>query len=664
MSALVANLQATNPTDLSLSGDPTSSESLINLTSSHLQLTTSDGEKMSSGVPPSAKLKVKVKQACDCCHARKIRCDGANPCANCLVTELHCTYLAVPKKKGPKGRRIPKVNVAMGKVSVPYVQIPPPVSRTQDIKSQVPIASPVVPAGPPTLPFQLALPVLQATQTKPIEPPKPDIDRFQRSPLVSDDLIKACVDAFFTHKYPIMPVLDRDETYNLLSNIDDSPENYSLIAALCAVIVLQPEILDPSYTNSGVQLPSADLLIKDANRARTFCDHMDNPSLTHVQTSFFFFAALFCLGKDNSAWFYIRESMTMLQLQRLHEESTYAGMTNPLCRIYCRRTFWLLFITERAYALQRHRPLTLQRTIDLPTVDPGPEATILSGFLDLVSLFQNFDDTFLSLWNVSGAETPASAQSLVQLQDILKFAIPNVSERTEIQQADLLVSRQWLKTMVWQLCVTKGLLSSASTNESMSFHYPVNIARDVVLVSRLLSPKAFEANGVGILEKIFDIGCSLSDVLQLHPNYINVSGPQIGPRDYLMELVRILGSAPAGNKYLRLLTEKADECLQVRIRGSLSDSEASDRVEEVLDDDEDEDEVIDFEDGNEQAHDDLVLPDLDMVNDIGQDYDILNSDIRDFGYAELAMDNPSAQRVSENHFSFSIPTPDCFRFLS
>jgi hypothetical protein len=383
-----------------------------------------------------------------------------------------------------------------------------------------------------------------------------------------------------------MPILDREETYGLIPHLESFPEQYSLIIALCAMIVLQPEILDPTFlATPGLKIPSSEVLIKEANRARRVCDHIENPSLAHVHTSFFFFAALFSLGKDTSAWFYIRESMTMLQLERLHEETTYPTMTNPLYKIYCRRTFWLLFITERAYALQRHRPLTLQRTIDLPTVDPGPESTILSGFLDLVSLFQNFDDNFLSLWNLSGSGHLASPQSLIQLQDILKFAIPNVSERTEIQQADLLVSRQWLKTMVWQLCVSKGLLSSASTNESMSFHYPVTIARDVVAVSRLLPPKAFEANGVGILEKVFDIGCSLSDVLQLHPSFISSSGLEIGPRDYLQEFVRILGTAAGGNKYLRLLSEKAENFLQVKLRGSLSESEASDRIEEMEEDD-------------------------------------------------------------------------------
>ena len=33
----------------------------------------------------------------------------------------------------------------------------------------------------------------------------------------------------------------------------------------------------------------------------------------------------------------------------------------------------------------------------------------------------------------------------------------------------------------------------------MSFHYPVSIARDVVVVSRALNKEAFEPHGVGIV---------------------------------------------------------------------------------------------------------------------------------------------------------------------
>jgi hypothetical protein len=133
---------------------------------------------------------------------------------------------------------------------------------------------------------------------------------------------------------------------------------------------------------------------------------------------------------------------------------------------------------------------------------------VLSGFLDLVSLFEHFDDDFVKLWNVSSKTpafplsddvSPVSSSQLGGLQEVLDLSIPDVSKRKEVQQADLLISRQWLKTMVWQLCVTKGLLSSSSSSESMSFHYPVSIARDVVLVSKNLNKEAFEPHGVGIV---------------------------------------------------------------------------------------------------------------------------------------------------------------------
>lgn len=236
----------------------------------------------------------------------------------------------------------------------------------------------------------------------------------------------------------------------------------------------------------------------------------------------------------------------------------------------------------------------------MPTASPDEvDAGVLSGFLDLVSLFQNFDDTFVSLWNKSNTtptlpfidESSVSSNQLEMLQSVLQIAIPEVSKRNEIQQADLLITRQWLKTMVWQLCVTKGLLSSSSKDESMSFTYPIAIARDVVLVSQSLSKEAFEPHGVGIvcssaplcssgialilrlqLEKIFDIGCSLADVLQLNPvlPQTEVSHMQVGPRDYLMEMLKILSTVLGGQtRYLPMLADKVDECTRGGIRPAL-----------------------------------------------------------------------------------------------
>ncbi|CAI1611846.1 hypothetical protein SEUBUCD646_0E02770 [Saccharomyces eubayanus] len=46
-----------------------------------------------------------VKQACDCCRVRRIKCDGKGPCSRCLQHDLKCTYLKQLKKRGPKSIR-------------------------------------------------------------------------------------------------------------------------------------------------------------------------------------------------------------------------------------------------------------------------------------------------------------------------------------------------------------------------------------------------------------------------------------------------------------------------------------------------------------------------------------------------------------------------------
>jgi len=104
----------------------------------------------------------------------------------------------------------------------------------------------------------------------------------------------------------------------------------------------------------------------------------------------------------------------------------------------------------------------------------------------------------------------------------------------------------------------------------------VTIARDVVAVSSMLKKEAFEPHGVGILEKIFDIGCSLADVLQLHPTVsgVVIQGMEVGARDYLMEMLRLCSTILGGSsRYVSLLAAKADECMHVGPRDAMqSDS--------------------------------------------------------------------------------------------
>ena len=155
-------------------------------------------------------------------------------------------------------------------------------------------------------------------------------------------------------------------------------------------------------------------------------------------------------------------------------------------------------IRHRAYALQKHRPLTLQAIIGLPTINDEPSDSI-GGFIHLVHLYRPFDETFVCLWNKSTVD--CTTRQLAHIQHQLEEALPADLCTTETQAADLRTSQQWLRTMVWQLSISKGFLSSASPDTSMTFRYPIEIAKDLVTVTGRLSQHSMEVHGIGLVIK-------------------------------------------------------------------------------------------------------------------------------------------------------------------
>jgi len=220
--------------------------------------------------------------------------------------------------------------------------------------------------------------------------------------------------------------------------------------------------------------------------------------------------------------------------------------------------------------------LTLQATINLPTAadDPTEPQPPLAGFVHLVTVFRPFDDMFVALWNKTRSD--CSPSYLAALQQQLTEALPTYLNSTESQAADLRVSQQWLRTMVWQLSIQNGCLSSSHENPSMTFQYPVEISRDLITMTSGFSHQSMEVHGVGLVrpfpptppspltpsqvEKLFDVACSLTDVLSLLPT---PSDPFVlGPRDYLTQFLSLLSTLRNGDtRFLPLLLAKIHDVL-------------------------------------------------------------------------------------------------------
>lgn len=492
------------------------------LPTSHCRKKMADPTSSASSTPSAP-----VKRACDACHRRKVKCigDGTRPCKNCNSAGLTCTYNAIPQKKGPKGSR--------AKV----------ISELRETQRQSQLVAKHA--------FEFDSPPLSPTQ-------------FGKPGYLSHEIITACVDFFFTNLYPTQPILHRQKVGETIGLMDTDPEAYCLVVSLCAYMMIQPNmVLDPAAFEGARVQPQSSIqlghtLLQEAIRVRKSANYIENPSVWSVITSFFIFGCYFCLDRQNTAWFHLREASTLALVMGMHDESTYQ-IPDIIESSRRRRLYWLLFVTERAYALQQHRPLTLHATINLPTLDEDPAETVeLSGFIHLANLFRPFDDTFVGLWNK--ARTGCTTEWLTQLQNQLSAALPRYLHCTESQAVDLRCSQQWLKTMVWQLSINQGFLSSAASDNAMNFRFPIEISRDLVESASQFSQSSMEVHGIGLIEKLFDVACTLTDVMAIMPHEQASYG--LGPRHYLNQLMTLISNLRGGQeRYLPVLIKKVEDTL-------------------------------------------------------------------------------------------------------
>lgn len=216
----------------------------------------------------------------------------------------------------------------------------------------------------------------------------------------------------------------------------------------------------------------------------------------------------------------------------------------------------------RSHAIRRRRPITLQITPQAPsleqTVGNDPE---LTGFRYLAELFRPIDDTFIALWNRASSNVSKSA--LVELEGSLRSTVPSAFDLVDTQLANIRVSQQWLRVIVWQLCTRLGFLSSDAADESLTFRYPLRIAHDLAISTWKLPLHSMQMHGIGLTEKVFDIAFTLVDVMAYIPSgEAKVSGFEIGPEDNLKHFLSLISQLPGGErKYLPLLMTKVEQTL-------------------------------------------------------------------------------------------------------
>ncbi|PYH40363.1 putative C6 transcription factor (AmyR) [Aspergillus saccharolyticus JOP 1030-1] len=492
------------------------------------------------------------KQACDNCRRRKIKCSRELPCDKCQRLLLSCSYSDVLRRKGPKFRTIyplaplhPLVFRQQRNLHQHSQQYPQEKQWTPGTVAHPLARSPISPAFTLTdsqyLPNDVLEPLTQLPPPELVSSPdstnslsdttngiiRPYLRR------LTAPILLAHVNVYLKYLFPIMPVVRRQELQRDCHRLELlSSQRYAFLASLCAATHIQLKLDGTSPVPDPLHLPtgaeghscmSGEELLCEAVQARKDCDVVEDLNMDSLLTSFFLFASYGNLDQQDHAWFYLCQATSMVFTLGLNRESTYAELSVEEAEER-RRVFWLLFVTERGYALQQAKPVMLRNSIHKPQVLCSEDPILAYGFINLISVFEKLTVNLYDWISAGGVDSCSEIPPTAAIQSRLCKAV-SLDGVSEIQKVDILITQQWLQAMMWKLSMIHPTQPGSRDDAVLPFHLPVVVGKAVMNVISAASQDAVDAHGIGMEQKLFDLGTAVADVARSIG-----SGSKLAPR--------------------------------------------------------------------------------------------------------------------------------------
>lgn len=434
-------------------------------------------------------MNAKTSKACDGCRLRKVKCNGEHPCQQCNHLNLACNFSA------PKNRR----QIVRG-------------SRLAQLKSP-----------------------REQTSPQPITN-QPSPNSWQHRDY-SEGFFFGLLEDYESVVYPVNPVIPRTEMVDAIQTMSRDATDAALVCAYAAVTINLSRI-SARDVNGDISAQIGDFMARSL-AARSRAEAGDGltrtmgVSVRRIMTCIFLEICLMAFKRYDRAFVVLREAISMIQM--LEVQQGRKGSRDGADVARRQRLYWEAFIHERFLTIMTSYPsIVPPLRSGLPVADPTISAHVDVGFTRIIKLFLIIDDELLGHWMAQGDhdddDRPAMTASWVEHKqqqlddDELSAAKDEDSGLTELQVADLFVTRLWLRTLVWQLAMSRCLLSSeppSSAHEGMSLAFPAQRLSTQLrsLVVRLESQASITMHGSGILEKLFEITNTIADVMAV------VSGP-------------------------------------------------------------------------------------------------------------------------------------------
>lgn len=240
-------------------------------------------------------------------------------------------------------------------------------------------------------------------------------------------------------------------------------------------------------------------------------------SVHRVMICVFVAKGLTALDDSTTAFLYLRHAVSMVETWRLDSKRIDLEDDGPRRH----RLHWLLFVHERYQCISEYRTTVLRPLPQLPVGDSKLAAGTYKGFVRLVKLFLLLDDEFIAAWlDYNDAGTSDIAWISTKCE---QFRMDEEEAETDsphlsmAQQADLVVTRLWLMTLLWRIAMSQRLLPDTYT-ANLPLLSPVDVSRRLRQILERLPHQAIETHGVGIVQKLFELTDTMAEVVLHFPH--------------------------------------------------------------------------------------------------------------------------------------------------
>ncbi|KAH8195994.1 hypothetical protein TruAng_009832 [Truncatella angustata] len=447
------------------------------------------------------------------------------------------------------------------------------------------------------------------------------------------EFFRKLVDDYTNYVYVVNPIITPQE---ILLSIDrmDQPDHlvdYALVHA-CAAVTLN--LTKPNWQVDQAESSRIHELLGLASKGRETLMRRSmslhgpsihpNLSAQFIMTAIFIEICLMAVDKFSEAFMILREAIAMIQLLGVdhlvsgeQRQNTFGvsqrfaanSELSPAERSRRIRLYWEAFIHERFLAVVACYPPILPplpREVSLEIDDSSISSHVNIGWQYLIQLWAVLDDEFIESWIRNGTVAPRSVTAgwiqakmhyLAGLYDgnlePSRGATYSFDDQTPetmasrhgdittaeftlttLQKADLIITRQWLLMMLWQLAISNlPLASHAASNEpmAMSLQFPARLTRELRQVVVTLGMQSVERHGSSIIKKLFEITNSLADViLHVFTDSDEETSQRTDDFTFLLEFLQGCAPLPLYEVQMRILGEKSLAVKAVRHRNYVS----------------------------------------------------------------------------------------------